>query len=310
MFIQCDKITRHGAMIGLMDENTDREGNHCDNDIKVQKPIFITGAPRSGLGIIHQIVTSHRQVTSITSNSVQSIIPHSRRRNDLQEFHSLLETYSLSLFLSRLKNLIHFASGNRIQYNEKQFWNKYFEPYIHTTDLDITDEIANYYRFEVSQILHFNNRPRFVSAMPEHSFRVLALNAIFPNAKFIQIIRNQRIVSCSMLAKSMDEKSILDVDPYFQNLDRILGNTCYGKSSEVFNYELAVQVIISRAREAISFRGQRYLELHYEDLVSDPRQSITKILSFCDLTQNPDFVRNCCKSIHNGNEKWYPYLNT
>jgi hypothetical protein len=308
--IQCDKITHYGAMIGLMDEITDRDGNHSDNDIKVQKPIFITGAPRSGLGIIHQILTSHHQVASITSNSVQSIIPHFGQKNDIQESRSLLETSSLSLLLSRLKKLIHSATRNQIQYNERQFWNKYFEPYIHTTDSEITDEIANYYRSVVSQIQHFNNRPRFVSTMPEHSFRVLALNAIFPNAKFIQIIRNQRIVSCSMFVKSMDKKSISNDDPYFQNLDRILGNTRYGESSELFNYELAVQIIISRAREAISFRGHRYLELHYEDLVSDHRQSITKILSFCELSQNPDFVRNSCMSVHDGNEKWYPYLNT
>lgn len=292
-----------------MDEITDMDGNHNDNDIKVQKPILITGAPRSGLGIINQILTSHHQVTSITPNLMQRIIPHFRQRNDIQVFHSLLETSSLSLLLSRLKNLIHFATRNQIQYNERQFWNKYFEPYIHTTDSDVTHEIANYYRFVVSQIQHINNKPRFVSTMPEHSFRVLALNAIFPTAKFIQIIRHQRIVSCSMLAKSMDEKFILDDDPYFRNLDRILGNTCCGGSSELFNYELAVQIIISRAREAISFRGQRYLELHYEDLVSDPRQWITKILSFCELSQNPDFVRSSCMSVHNGNDKWYPYLN-
>jgi hypothetical protein len=148
--------------------------------------------------------------------------------------------------------------------------------------------------------------------MPEHSFRVLALNAIFPDAKFIHIIRNQRIVSCSMFVKSMDEKSISDGNPYFQSLDRILGGIRYSESSEsseLVNYELAVQIIISKAREAISCRGQRYLELRYEDLVSDPGQSLIRILSFCELSQNPDFVRNSCTNIRNENEKWYSYLN-
>ncbi|MPZ06085.1 MAG: hypothetical protein GEU26_06645 [Nitrososphaeraceae archaeon] len=303
-------------MIILMDKNTNRNvkcSSNDDNDlIKVQKPIFVTGAPRSGLGIIHQILTSHHQVTSIISNSMQRIIPHSRQRNHIQEFHSLLETSSLSLFLSRLGNLIRSATRNRIQYNDRQFWNEYFEPYVHVTNSDVTDEIANYYRSIVAQIQHVNNRPRFVSTLSEHSFRVLALSAIFPDAKFIHIIRNQRIVSCSMFVKSMDEKSISNDDPYFQSLDRILGGIRYSESSEsseLVNYELAVQIIISRAREAISLRGQRYLELHYEDLVSDPRQSLVRILSFCELSQNPDFVRNSCTNIRNENEKWYSYLN-
>ena len=304
-------------MISLMDKNTNRNAqcsSNRNNDLtKVQKPIFVTGAPRSGLGIIHQILTSHYQVTSITSNSMQRILPHFRQRCHIQEeLHSLLETSSLSLFLSRLGNLIRSPTGNRIQYNDRQFWNKYFEPYIHVTDSDVTDEIMNYYRSVVAQIQRVNNRPRFVSTMPEHSFRVLALNVIFPDAKFIHIIRNQRIVSCSMFVKSMDEKSISDDDPYFQSLDRILGGIRYSESSEsseLVNYELAVQIIISKAREAISCSGQRYLELRYEDLVSDPGQSLIRILSFCELSQNPDFVRNSCTNIRNENEKWYSYLN-
>jgi hypothetical protein len=303
-----------------MDKNTSRNAqfssNNKDNDLtKVHKPIFVTGAPRSGLGIIHQILTSHHQVTSITLNSMQRIIPHFRESCHIQEFHRLLETSSLSLFLSRLGNLMRSTTGNRIQYNDRQVWNKYFEPYIHVTNLDVTDEVMNYYRSIVAQIQRVNNRPRFVSTTPEHSFRVLALNAIFPDAKFIHIIRNQRIVSCSMFVKSMDEKSISNDDPYFQNLDRILGSIRYSESSEssesseLVNYELAVQIIITKAREAISFRGQRYLELRYEDLVSDPRQSLIRILSFCELSQNPDFVRNNCMNIRNENEKWYSYLN-
>lgn len=283
-------------MISLMDKNTNRNAqcsSNRNNDLtKVQKPIFVTGAPRSGLGIIHQILTSHHQVTSMTSNSMQRIIPHFRLR--------------------RLGNLIRSPTGNRIQYNDRLFWNKYFEPYIHVTNLDVTDEIVNYYRSIVAQIQHVNNRPRFVSTLSEHSFRVLALNTIFHDAKFIHIVRNQRIVSCSMFVKSMDEKSISNDDPYFQSLNRILGGIRYSESSEsseLVNYELAVQIIISKAREAISFRGQRYLELHYEDLVSDPRQSLIRILSFCELSQNPDFVRNSCSNIRNENEKWYSYLN-
>ncbi|MGH9952836.1 MAG: sulfotransferase family protein, partial [Nitrososphaeraceae archaeon] len=218
----------------------------------------------------------------------------------------------LSVFLLRLKNLIGSKDGNRIQYNERQIWNQYFEPYTHATNLDVTEEIANYYRSIVSKVQHINNRPRFVSTMPEHSFRVLALNAIFPKAKFIHIIRNQRIVSCSTFVKSMDEKSMSNNDPYFRSLDRILEGIRYSESSEsseLVNYELAVQIITTRAREAISFRGQRYLELHYEDLVFDPRQSLIRILSFCELSQNPDFLRNSCMRVRNENEKWYPYLN-
>ncbi|MGI0044993.1 MAG: sulfotransferase family protein [Nitrososphaeraceae archaeon] len=295
-----------------MDENIDRNGKYNNDDCKVQKPIFVTGAPRSGLGIIHQILTSHHQVTSITPNSVRRIIPHFKQRNNIQELRSFLKTSLLSLFLSRLRSLIRSAAGNRIQYSDRKFWNEYIKPYIHATNSDVTDEIANYYRSMVSQIQHINNRPRFVSTMPEHSFRVLALNKIFPDAKFIHIIRNQRIVSCSTFVKSMDEKSISNDDPYFHNLDRILGGIGYNvssESSELVNYELAVQIIIARAREAISFRGQRYLELHYEDLVSDPRQSLIRILSFCELSQNHEFVRNMCMNIRNENEKWYLYLN-
>ena len=281
------------------------------NDFNVQKPIFVTGAPRSGLGIMHQILISHDQVTSITPNSMRKIIPHFRQKDRLQEFHLPLETPSLSL-IARLKNFIDSADGNRIQYNERQFWSKYFEPYIHATNSDVTDEIANYFRSSVSRIQDVNHRPRFVSTMPEHSFRILALNTIFPDAKFIQIIRNQRIVSCSTFVKSMAEKSTSNSDPYFQNLDRILGGIHHSESSvssELVNYELAVQTISTRAREVISLRGQRYLELQYEDLVADPRQSLIKILSFCELSQNPDFIRTSCMNIHDENEKWYPYLN-
>jgi omega-hydroxy-beta-dihydromenaquinone-9 sulfotransferase len=292
-----------------MDKNT-RKNDENNHDNPVEKPIFITGAPRSGLGIIHQILTSHDQVSSFTSNLSGRMILHFRRIGGIRYFMSLLGNYPLLAFMSIFKNLIHNGNTDWIQSKETHFWNKNFEPYIYATDSHVTNEITNYYRFSISRIQHITDRPRFISTMSEHSFRIIALNTIFPDAKFIHIIRDQRIVSCSTFAKSRNERSILNDDPYFHNLHKILGDVRYDESLELFNYELAAQIIVKRAREANVFGSQRYLELRYEDLVSDPTQSLSKILSFCELSQNPEYVRKNCLIVRNENEKWYQYLNT
>jgi hypothetical protein len=294
---------------GFMDKNPSQNWV----DIKVQKPIFIIGAPRSGLGVLYRILSSHDQVSIFDSNTIliRKFLRKSRRKRMTTNFISSLTLYRFYMSALRFAHRLYPQTKKDFsQYNEAHFWDKHFKSYIHSTDLDVSIEIADYYKSAVFRVQDDFSRPRFVSAMPEHSFRVVAIDAIFPDAKFIHIVRDLNIVACSTFAKVRDERSKLSGDSYFRHLYRILGNDRYNGSSELISYELAAQIIVKRAREANVFGSQRYLELQYEDLIFDPSQSLLRILSFCELCQSPEFVRKGCKIIRNENEKWYQYLNT
>src|SRR5215203_5147360 len=72
---------------------------------------------------------------------------------------------------------------------------------------------------------------------------------------------------------------------------------------EIQCYKLARDMLVSKAREAKTFGSDRYYEISYEDLVSEPRQKINEILDFCELRSYQGF-EDRLPQTRNENVKW------
>jgi omega-hydroxy-beta-dihydromenaquinone-9 sulfotransferase len=253
------------------------------------KPILIIGAPGSGTTLLHQTLCSHRDVAYITHNMLRAgIRKHGRLVGDRRRA------------LLMLQNLIHRdpASNNPLG---DALWIKYFGDYNYMTEKDYSEEMADYFRKKVLQVQNLWGRPRFVDKTLVNCFRVRLLNSIFPDAKFIHTIRDGRAVAFSILNKidiAGDRFALFDV-----GFKDILGDKYKPDRSELYNYGLAWAEFVRKGREANAVAQNRYYEVRYEKLVTEPYDELRNIVDFCELDWYSEFEEKI-PPTQNMNEKW------
>jgi hypothetical protein len=127
------------------------------------------------------------------------------------------------------------------------------------------------------------------------------LNLIFPDAKFIHIIRDGRAAAFSILNKitiAGDPNPLFDV-----GFKYILGDKYQTQRSKLYNYGLAWVEFVRKGREASRFTQNRYYEIRYENLVTEPIKELRKIVDFCELDWYNEFEKKI-PLTENMNQKW------
>ncbi len=254
------------------------------------KPILIVGAPGSGTTLLYQIICSHRDISYITHNMLRAgLRKHGRFVGDRRK----------ALFI--LQNIIHRDPDSTLPHEADIFWMTHFRNYYnYMTENDYTEEMADYFRKKVLQVQNLWGRPRFANKNLQNSFCVRLLNAIFPDAKFIHIIRDGRAVAFSILNKKLDGATSPILLVGFKD---ILGDKYQHKRSELYNYGLAWKEYVTKAREASAVAQGRYYEVRYENLVREPHNEIRSIIDFCELDWYSKFEEKI-PLTRNMNEKW------
>ena len=254
------------------------------------KPILIIGAPGSGTTLLYQSLCCHRDLAYITHNMLRAgIRKHGRLMGDRRK----------AMFI--LQNLIHRDPASILPHEADAFWMTYFGYYDYRTENDYTEEMAAYFRKKVLQVQNLWGRSRFVNKNLQNSFRVRLLNSIFPDAKFIHIIRDGRAVAFSLLNK----KELGATSPILLvGFKDILGDKYQPERSELYNHGLAWAEYVRKAREASAFaQGSRYYEVRYENLVTEPYNELRNIVDFCELDWYSEFKEKI-PPTQNMNEKW------
>jgi hypothetical protein len=262
--------------------------SHTDTPSPI-KPILIVGAPGSGTTLLYQTLSSHRDLAYMT---------HNMFRAGLLRYGRLLG-YSRRAQLI-LQNLIHRDPASTLPHEADGFWMNYFGYYNYMTENNYTEEMAAFFRKKIVTVQNLWGRPRFVNKNLQNCFRVRLLNSIFPDAKFIHIIRDGRAVAFSILNK----KELGATSPILLvGFKDILGDKYQPERSELYNYGLAWAEYVRKAREASIVAQSRYYEVRYENLVREPYDELRKIVDFCEL----DWYRKFEEKIpltQNMNEKW------
>jgi len=253
------------------------------------KPILMFGAPGSGTTLLFQALCSHKQLAYITPNMLRAgILRRGRLVGDRRK----------ALFM--LQNLIHRDYLSKLPQGDA-IWVKYFGDYSYMTENNYSEEIANYYRKKILAIQDLWGRSRYIDKTLLTSFRVRLLNLIFPDAKFIHIIRDGRAVAFSILKKI---EIAGDPNPLFHvGFKEILGENYQSQRSQLFNYGLAWSEFVRRGREASSFGKSRYYEIRYEDLIAKPYDELRRIVDFCELEWYGGFEEKL-PTTRDMNKKW------
>lgn len=255
---------------------------------KVVKPVFIMGAPGSGTTLLYDTLCTHKDLAYVTLNMLRAgIHKHGRFVGEKRS----------ALF--KAQNLFHRDQASNVPHEANAFWIRYFGTYNYMTENDFAPEIAAYYRKNVAAVQNLWKRPRFINKNLQHCVRTRMLDRIFPDAKFIHIIRDGRAVAYSILNKKGEANPTM----FLLSLKKILGYRYRPERSELFNYGRAWAELVKKAREASAFGPDRYYELRYEDLITQPHDEVKKIVDFCEIDWYDEFEKNIPRTS-NMNTKW------
>lgn len=216
-------------------------------------PIFILGSPRSGTTLLRVLLSSHSNIS----------IPH--------EF-TLIENV-IKVFANNLvskKDVIKFIKQ---QYN-----------YSHFRDWKLEEELlinsfqkkSKYKPEEIIETFYLNylnewnsNAKRWGDKNIGSLSYIKEIVTLFPNAKFIHIIRDARDVSTSLLERNW----MFYKFPKYQKrcINNIIG------AAETWNLGIT---IINDSKKYI--RSENFLEIRYEDLLKDISLELKKICIFLE----------------------------
>jgi hypothetical protein len=221
---------------------------------EMSDPVFILGCGRSGTTILGTVLAKHKKITYL---------------NEPRQLWSMV-------------------------YPETDVWGS-SQASLQLTANDASEiknkRIRRFFYFETIR----TGSPVLIEKLPVNSFRLGFIDRIFPSARYIHIIRNGLEVASS-IDNLCKQGKWFHSNPYRwqqlleyarQNDDAAgLHHLCVSDYEKaLFEWRLSVAAI---KRFLKSRPLESYKEITYDELVSDPVTTVTNILSFLGLEENPD----------------------
>lgn len=268
----------------------------------IEAPIFIAGTGRCGSTLFHRILARHPEAGWLS--------PY----NEVLPSQTWLSAFS-NLYRSPLPERVRHARVFPKPFEAYRFWDHYLPGFSRrdrplTAD-DVPDQGIDPVRRAVSQVLRAQRRPRFLGKVTGWS-RIGYLNRVFPDARFIALKREHRsVVSSWAQAGWLDVTSDLDserwqwgeVPDHYRRLWRELGG------GPILSAAVKVQLDLDDIERNVEQVPDRCFELHFEELISRPRESLRAVTEFCGLRWDDRWDAEVSGlRFHDPTGKWKRYL--
>lgn len=198
--------------------------------------MFIIGSPRSGTSAIGHALAEHPDFW--TSNESDFLIP--------------------------------FCEGGLIKRAHQLSWDHPKSGWARRCDVSY-EEFAAYFGYGIDQLfLSRSEGKRWIDQTPGYTMVVDDLAMMFPNARFLHILRDGRSVVNSMIHSGFDKLGM---------------NISWAKD---FTQACKAWVVhVEKAREFSESHTDRCLEVVYENLTVDPESTFRTIFDFLDAEYSP-----------------------
>ena len=229
-------------------------------------PLFIIGVSRSGTKLLRDILNNHSNIAIIPVES--QIIPFFYYRINnygdfriFKNFEKFYSEFSDTLFFQRLLDLNIFI--------DKNYWYKSID------DWSYSGILKAFYQIYLIR----EKKKIWGDKTPGYLLHVALLKKLFPQAKFINIIR--------------------DVHDVCLSANKAWGRNIYRTAQRWVDH-------ISKCKEdAKKYSSSDYLEVKYEELLKYPQKNIKKVCEFLNIPfeKNMLFLKRPTESV--GNAKDY-----
>ena len=243
-------------------------------------PIFIVGHWRTGTTLLHELLVLDDRHTGPTG--YECLAPHHFLLTEwfapyvafLVSKHRAMDNMDLSLHHPQEDEFVWCMLGQPSPYLSIAFPNRPPQ-YLRYFDLEqlTPRELKAWTQtmFRFVQQLYFRHRKRVIFKNPPHSFRIKVLLDLFPEAKFIHIVRDPYVVypSTIHLHKSLYRIHGLQ-RPTFAGLDE-----------QVLSTYLDLYRKLDEGRKVVD--PSSFYELRYEDLIANPEVQLRRLYEHLGL---------------------------
>lgn len=245
--------------------------------------VFIIGTGRCGSTFVHEILAKHREIGFISNieDNFRFINQNGRWNNAL--YRSDLGKYTK-------KGGLRFAPSEAYKLISREVSPIYANSNRDLTSEDVTPWLSSRFRtlFESRDALQ--NKAIFSHKYTGWS-RIRFLKEIFPEAKFIHIVRDGRAVANSWLQM-----------PWwggYRGPENWLWGELPPEYSEEWNSHgrtyphlaaMSWKILMNSYHQSeLDLTQDNYLKIRYEDILARPQEKFENILSFCNLEWTLDF---------------------
>jgi omega-hydroxy-beta-dihydromenaquinone-9 sulfotransferase len=239
-------------------------------------PIFIIGCHRSGTSIFYRKLALHPDLAFVT-------------RTTRRAPNRLLMMRLFMMIRSKEKNIMPIGG---------EAWNKFGSRDDQVmTVADVTSETREYFERLVKNHLVLFKRKRFLNKSPSNSVKIGFLNALFPDAYFIHMVRDGRAVarSISKGRKTHGRFSGAKYPGWQGLLDRPVVESCGLQWKQTIEY-------IKDSLKKIP--AERVLQVRYEDFVSRPIDTMRRVGETCHLEWTDFLLEQVAEGLRSRNYKW------
>lgn len=259
---------------------------------RIEKPIFIMSLPRSGSSMLQDVMCTHPQLAYI-NNIMHIYHDHPMAADTLRKRLNLNATGER--FLGDSVNIDGATASDPVG-----TWAKWLKDDLHVVDGktmtigDYTDRDREYVYTEIKKVLAcFGHDKRLMTKNPALLPHFRLLQDLFPDGKFIYLIRDPRMNANSMLKlyrlseqqrQQLNDKQ-LKKKPFvpYPHLPTLAGHLDrYGVDDVRTTAHLWKDSIhfVEELKDDIS----SFYEIHYEDILSSPETELGKLFDFCELS--------------------------
>lgn len=279
------------------------------------KPVFIIGCPRSGTTYLLRTLASNTNFTWVTHHV-----------NNEPEKYQLVERLKLyKPFFFGKRN--YFKGGlNNPTYPAAcepwGFWNHYFPYFQWKKDFcevprnarpeDVNDEEVQKIRSVVEEMCKINGTNVFLSKYTDFP-RIQLMKKVFPEAKFIHLVRDGRAVANSYNQKiqkgefQTSKEEMNWVSAWDENRQKnYLENHRHPLAFTLYQWMFFVDQILEELK---TIPQDDFITVKYSDLIKDTKGEVEKIMSFIEVPLDSNmkfFIKN--RPGQNMNNKWQERL--
>jgi hypothetical protein len=222
-------------------------------------PLFIVGMPRSGTKLVRDLLNNHPfiYIAEIETNFLQIW------QNKWSKYGDLSKLNNFKKFYNKMKKYTYFMY---MEENNKLI--KYYDWYHLCKDYTIQDVYESLIRHDTNIS---NHNVIWGDKSPDYLRYLKNLNDLFPEARFIHIIR--------------------DVRDYCLSINKTWGKNMLRGAQRWCNN-------INEAQKTSKILGSRYIEIKYENLITDSESVLKALCDFLKIDYDNKMI-NLKKPVEN-----------